>query len=217
MKKIVLVAASAAVLATLSACSCWSPINDSCVEVSHKYRTAIAPSAVSFNQTVVLPTKDVFRPTFSAGTTRISAIGNGDTREQALNDAVSKLCLENNCDMIAAAKAVIVRTSHPYWFFFNYKTYRVHLSGLPLTMTGLVKEMAPAPASEQKVADKEEKITKEDIVKIFTELLKVHAQAQAKPQCVPAMITLSDIRLNMTAAAQCDSKVAVKLPAKCVT
>lgn len=193
--------------AMLSACACWQPINENCAIPSHKVNDKVCPNAVAFNQVTILPCLEAYRPTFTVGAKRVQGVGNGFCAKSALQNAVAKICIENDCDMLSAAKAIIVRTTHPRWIFFSYDTYQVKLSGLPLTMTGMVKEEvklppppAPAPAPQ---------LTKEDIKLIFIELIK----NQPKPVCPPALIQLKDIRLSMTAAADTDSKVAVKLPA----
>lgn len=209
-KKMIILSACAGMIATLSACSCWQPINENCVITSHKINTEVKPNAVAFNQVTILPSREAYRPSFSVGRKRVKAVGNGRTTYSALQDAVAKICIENDCDMLSAAKAVIVRTTHPRWFFFSYDTYQVKLSGLPLTMTSMVKEKisplpppppAPAPAPQ---------LTKDDIKQIFIELIKNQPR---QPICKPAMIELKDIRLSMTASANTDSKIAVKLPA----
>lgn len=209
-KKMIILSACAGMIATLSACACWQPINENCVITSHKINTRVKPNAVAFNQVTILPSLEAYRPSFSVGKKRVKAVGNGKTAGMALQDAVAKICIENDCDMLSAAKAVIVRTTHPRWIFFSYDTYQVKLSGLPLTMTSMVKEKIaklpppppPAPAPQ---------LTKEDIKQIIVELLK--NQPRQQPICKPAMIELKDIRLSMTASANTDSKIAVKLPA----
>ena len=146
MKKILIAAASVGLLAALSACSCWKPMNETCSSSSHDYKKDVPPTGVLFNQQPVLPPKDNFRPVFEAGKRRVHAVGNGSTADRALQDAVAKLCLELDCDLIASAKAIVVRTTHPYWIFFSYDTFQVDLTGIPLTMTALEKESNPKPA-----------------------------------------------------------------------
>lgn len=206
-KKMVILTACAGMIATLSACSCWQPINENCANPSHAIRTKVKPDAVAFNQVTILPSLEAYRPTFSVGSKRVQAVGNGRSACAALQDAVAKICIENDCDMISAAKAIIVRTTHPRWFIFPYDTYQVKLSGIPLTMTGMTKEKL-APVVEK--AESAPQLTKEDIKQIFIEMIKNQPRP---PMCKPAMIELKDIRLSMTAAAATDSKVAVKLPA----
>ena len=220
MKKILVLAGSAAMLVSLSACNCWDKINESCIIPSHDVKTAVTPKAVAFNQVRVLPTKEAYRPTFTPGTKRVHAVGNGSTAQRALRDAVAKICLENDCDMLSAAKAIVVRTTHPRWFFFHFDTYQVKLSGLPLTMTALVKETVPVPPPSCKPSGNklpppppQPPLTKEDIKAIFIELIKL--QNPAQQPCPPALIQLKDIRLSMTASADSDSKIGVKLPATC--
>lgn len=205
-EKLILLPACAGVIAMLSACACWQPIDEKCAIPSHKVNTAIAPDAVAFNQVTILPCMEAYRPSFTVGAKRVQAVGNGMCAKAALQDAVAKICIENDCDMVSAAKAIIVRTSHPRWIFFHYNTYQVKLSGLPLTMTSMVKEkvLPPPPPRPCPV------MTKEDIKAIFVEMIK--AMPQPKPACKPALIHLKDIRLNMTAGADTDSPIAVKVP-----
>ena len=94
MKRIMIAAASCGLLAVLSACSCWKPLNDTCSSTSHDYKKDVPPTGVLFNQQAILPPKDNFRPVFEAGKRRVHAIGNGSTAYNALQDAVAKLCLE---------------------------------------------------------------------------------------------------------------------------
>ena len=219
-KKMIVLSVCAGMVAMLSACSCWHPINEKCVIPHHKICTRVKDRAVAFNQVNILPCLEVYRPSFTAGNKRVHAVGNGYCAKSALEDAVAKICIENDCDMISAAKAIVVRTTHPRWIFFSYDTYQVKLSGLPLTMTSLVKEkIAPPPpppvvmarANNAKFtppANASAPMTKEDIKLIIVETIK-----NQQPVCKPALIQLKDIRLSMTASAETDSKVAVKLPA----
>ena len=223
-EKLILLPVCAGLVAMLSACACWKPIDENCTIPTHCVNTRIAPGAVAFNQVKVLPTLDVYRPSFTAGTKRVQAVGDGKTAEAALMNAVAKICIENDCDMLSAAKAIIIRTSHPRWFFFHYDTYQVKLSGLPLTMTSMVKEklapLPPAPACKCEPPKAREAhspkaapprpLTKEDVKLIFVEAIKTLPPPQ--PVCKPALIHLKDIRLSMTASADSDSPVAVKLP-----
>jgi len=200
----------------LSACACWKPINENCSIPNHKTDTTIAPKAVSFNQVTILPCLEAFRPSFTVGRKRVQAVGNGCTAAAAMQNAVAKICIENDCDMLSAAKAIVVRTTHPRWIFFSYDTYQVKLSGLPLTMTSMVKErvIPRPPVRKAPPAPPAPRLTKEDIKAIFTELLKNQPKPQA-PVCKPALIHLKDIRLNMTAGADMDSPVAMKVPPCC--
>ena len=218
-KNLILLPACAGLIAMLSACACWRPIDEKCTIPSHKVNTKVTPDAVAFNQVTILPSLDVFRPSFTAGNKRVHAVGNGRCAEAALQDAVAKICIENDCDMLSAAKAIIVRTSHPRWFFFHYDTYQVKLSGLPLTMTSMVKEkMLPPPRPVVMTSMGKgnnlppprpgQMLTKDDIKAIFAEMIKTMPQ----PACKPALIHLKDIRLNMTAGAETNSPIAVKLP-----
>jgi len=208
-EKLILLPACAGLVAMLSACACWKPIDENCSIPNHCVKTQVTPGAVAFNQVAILPTLEAYRPSFTAGTKRVQAVGNGKTVEAALQNAVAKVCIENDCDMLSAAKAIVVRTSHPRWFFFHYDTYQVKLSGLPLTMTSMVKEkVAPLPPAPP--ACKCETLSKADIKAIFAEMIK--AMPKPQPVCKPALIHLKDIRLSMTAGADSDSPVAVKLP-----
>lgn len=217
-KKMIVLSVCAGMVAMLSACSCWQPINENCVIPSHKTCTKVKPRAVAFNQVTILPCLEAYRPSFTAGSKRVHAVGNGYCAKAALEDAVAKICIENDCDMISAAKAITVRTTHPRWIFFSYDTYQVKLSGLPLTMTSMVKEkLASPPPPVVKECKNCSKLTKEDIKLIVIEAIKnqplIEAVKNQPPVCKPAMIQLKDIRLSMTATAETDSKVAVKLPA----
>ena len=213
-EKLILLPACAGMVAMLSACNCWKPVDETCVLPTHCVNTKIAPNAVAFNQVTVLPTLDAFRPSFTAGTKRVQAVGTGFSAKAALQNAVAKICIENDCDMVSAAKAIIVRTKHPRWFIFPYETYQVKLSGLPLTMTSMVKEkvvpVRPAPPAPPAPVCKCKPLTKEDIQVIFVEMMK--AQPKPAPVCRPALIHLKDIRLSMTAGADSDSPLAVRLP-----
>ena len=209
-KKLFLLPVCAGMIAMLSACACWQPIDEKCAIPSHKINTAIAPDAVAFNQVTILPCMEAYRPSFTVGEKRVQAVGYGRCAKAALQDAVAKICIENDCDMLSAAKAIVVRTSHPRWIFFHYTTYQVKLSGLPLTMTSMVKEKVlppPPPAPPQPPCPV---LTKDDIKAIFIEMIKTMPKPQ--PVCKPALIHLKDIRLNMTAGADSDSPLAVKLP-----
>jgi hypothetical protein len=169
------------------------------MKTNHDIKATVTPDAVSFNQAVVLPVKEAFRPVYTAGTKRISVTGKGMTRDQAFNEAVSKACLEYNCDMLASAKAVVSKITHPYWIFFSYETYQVHLSGMPITMTGLSKEAYVAPVAKP--------------VAPVVKPVVVECKGKA---CQPAaMVTLSNIKLQMTADGATSSKVAVKVPGEC--
>ena len=198
MNKIAIFAA-AVVAVAMTGCSCWCPKDDNCMKTNHDIKATVTPDAVSFNQAVVLPVKEAFRPVYTAGTKRISVTGKGMTRDQAFNEAVSKACLEYNCDMLAAAKAVVTKITHPYWIFFSYETYQVHLSGMPITMTALAKEAYVAPVAKP--------------VAPVVKPVVVECKGKA---CQPAaMVTLSNIKLQMTADGATSSKVAVKVPGEC--
>ena len=206
MKKIFI---AAGLLAFLSACSpCWSPINETCTPKNndHVYKTFIEPEAIAFRQVPVLPSKEAYRPCFTPGEKRVKAVGNGTTMERAMEDAVAKICLENDCDMIVAAKAITVRTTHPRWFG-GYTTYQVNLSGIPLTMTSLTKEILKDSGEGEKTT-----LSKEDIKALILELMQGQS---ASGGCQPALLNLKDIRLTMTAAADTKSQLSVKMPAKC--
>ena len=215
-EKLILLPVCAGLVAMLSACACWKPVDENCTLPTHCVKTKISPNAVAFNQVTVLPTLDAFRPSFTAGTKRVQAVGNGFSAKAALQNAVAKICIENDCDMLSAAKAIIIRTSHPRWIFFHYDTYQVKLSGLPLTMTSMVKEKVlprpPAPPVPPAPPCKCKPLTKEDVKVIFLETVKTLPQPQPEPVCKPALIHLKDIRLSMTAGADSDSPLAVKLP-----
>ncbi len=210
MKKVAVAIVAMAVMGVISGCTCWAPQDKTCVSVSHEQKSSVIDNALAIHQVSVLPTKDAFRPTFTAGTKRITGSAEGSSECKAINNAITGLCLVNDCDMIAAAKVVVVKTYHPVWFFFYNATYKATISGIPLTMTGLTKEVVkeevkPAPVVT-KIVCKKEGLTKEEVLALIK---------KDNENCKPAMISLKDIKLSMTASADSDSKIGVKLPANC--
>lgn len=218
MKKSIISAVALFMVLAMAGCSCWSAKDDGCVIPTHKEESWTSPAALNYAKPAILPSKDAFRPVFTAGSKRLSVVADGKKADIALDNAVSKFCLEYNCDLIVAAKAVVVKTTHPRWFFFNYKTYRVFLSGMPVTITGLNKEVAPASylaKFEKQDNNKDVNVVKAPVAAPAKAPAKASAEASAKAPaaCAPAFLTLSDIKINMTATAATDSKVAVKVPA----
>lgn len=222
-----------------SSCSCWSPVDkEECYLESHKISSSVMPDPLTLKQTGVLPTLDVFRPEFTAGTRRVSAKASGADQKRAISNAICKFLLAYDCDQIVGARVVSKKTVHPRFFFFDYPTYTAEVTGFPVTMSGLVKEKLSEEVAEKKDMEREEKNNSKDegptIMNFFSfssnkapaapaapapeaasasAPAPAPAPAAAQPECKPAMIELTDINLSVTAKAQTSDKIAVKLPA----
>ena len=136
----------------LSSCAmCRKPQLDSCVPVQadHCFSQTIYPESMTAVQPIILPSGDVFRPVFRAETKRFEATGIGESREEALNNAVVNFLKDAKCDHIVSASIAYEETVHPnwkIWQWFHHTTYVAKVSGIPVKMESLVREKAPKSA-----------------------------------------------------------------------
>lgn len=212
--KIFAVAMSAVSAVILTGCCmCSDPIDLSCVEPSHETTKYATPDPLRFAGPTVLASTDTFRPTFRAGTERISAVGLGLTREDALGDAVVSFKRAAKCDYIVAANIEVVKTTHPTWRWFRRRVtnYQVTLTGLPIFIDKLVRsEKAPEPIVKTVV--KTVNVCKCPDIK---EIVKALPAAAPEHKCAPlGMLKLTDIDVQIKAKGATDDKAGVIFPAK---
>lgn len=205
MKKILTFVIAAAGAAIFSGCNmCSDPIDISCEEASHISDKQLDPSSISYTAPKIVPTRDVFRPTFRAGTERKVAVGSGNSLEEATSDAIIKFKRENKCDYIVSVTREIVKRTHPTWRFFATTNYQVTIYGLPVYLDKLIREELPAEKEQPKAEETQPQLTKADIVTIIKE-------ERQKSQV--GLLKLHDINVQINAKGTTNDKAGMVFPA----
>lgn len=221
MKKLFILApAFVATAMIFTGCAmCTDPISVACTENTHNTDKLITPESMAFTAPLIVPTRDTFRPTFAAGTKRMTAVGNGTSREEATNDAFMKFKAAAECDYIVAVNISIVKSTHPTWRFFATTNYTVTITGLPIYLDKLVREEAAPTASVQTTTAQTPPppptpaLSKEDVTLIIR---KEIASLRERPahQCNFGLLKLSDIDVQIRAKGSTPEGVGVTFPAK---
>ena len=220
MKKMFLFGIAAVAAIAFTGCRmCSDPIHGelTCIENSHFNEVMVRPNALALTKPNLAGSRELFRPVFKAGPKRITVVGEGLTRRIARNDAIAKFLATANCDYIVAVTTVVKAKTHPTWRFFSTTNYTVTLSGIPIHLEKLSCESLDAKKADQIAVvtlndeEDEEKpeIKTEEKKEITTESTTTH-QCKA----TPALITLSDIDVKISAKGSTDDKGGIIFPLK---
>ena len=143
MKSFVVLSMAAVTVFAVSGCRwCFEPQGQdpSCMETSHILITKNSPSTTSMVTPNIAISREVFRPVFRAGTSRVTVMGAGGDREDATMDAIAKFLAQTKCDYIVSVSTVAVKNIHPtpWWYFFiRHSNYSVTFSGVPVYLDKL--------------------------------------------------------------------------------
>ncbi|MBE6375074.1 MAG: hypothetical protein E7050_01290 [Lentisphaerae bacterium] len=134
---------------------CTDPIDSSCIEVSHPGNKQVLPDGVAFQAPVVKASPDYIVPRFRVGNVRVTAIGTGNSLEEATNDAIINFKKKAQCDYIVAVNTDVSQHTHPTLRIHALTNYSVSLTGLPVFLDRLevVDGKAEAEAAAAKTAE----------------------------------------------------------------
>ena len=201
---------------TFTGCAmCKMPIKDdaSCIEPTHIASIKLNPENVTYVQPQIAPCTDVFKPSFEAGTKRVSVTGTGNSLEEATADAIATFMEKTECDYIVGTTRVITTKTHPTNRFIATTNYTVRLSGIPVTMSKLEKVQPPEVEKPAPAADPS--LTEDDVKKIIADALAAMPQPEAEKKCCPlGMVKLTDINVKVNAKAIAEDPAGVVFPAK---
>ena len=206
----------AAVTATVfTGCSmCNMPIQDdaSCVEPSHITSIQLDPQNIAYAQPKVAPCTDVFKPSFEAGSKRVTVTGTGNSLDEATADAIAAFMEKTECDYIVGTTRVITTKTHPTYRFFATTNQTVKLSGIPVTMKKLEK-LQPPKAEKKVIPAPAPALSKDDVKKIIADALA--AQPKPEKKCCPlGLVKLTDINVKVDAKAIAEDPAGLVFPAK---
>ncbi len=210
--------AAAAALAFTGCSMCSDPIHGeiTCIEASHYNEVQVRPNALALTKPNLAGSRELFRPVFKAGTKRITVVGEGLSRRIARNDAIAKFLAAADCDYIVGVTTIVKAKTHPTWRFFSTTNYTVTLSGIPIHLDKLSCESLDAKKADEISAvttnDEEEEEKKSVTEKTVTE--STTAVVESKCQATPALISLSDIDVKISAKGSTNDKAGIIFPVK---
>lgn len=217
MKKLLIVAVAAAGSLMFTGCKmCSDPIDVSCEEASHISDKQLNPECISYVAPGIAPTRDIFRPTFRAGSERKSSIGSGLSLDEATSDAIIKFKQEHGCDYIVSVTREIVKRTHPTWRFFATTNYQVTIYGLPIYLDKLIREELPvvkdAASSSTVVTSSQSTQSTQSTQLTRAEIVTIIKEENQKNQL--GLLKLSDIDVQIKAKGHTDDKAGMVFPVK---
>lgn len=229
MKKLIVCGAAFVAAVAFTGCRmCTDPLPGeiNCIEPSHYSEVQVRPNALALTKPSIAGSRELFRPVFKAGVKRITVVGEGTSRRAARNDAIAKFLKTADCDYIVGVTTIVTQKTHPTWRLFATTNYTVTLSGFPIHLEKLSCEtISDEKADKITVNTNGEEEDAEDKGEDKTED-KAENKADNKAdnnddatdtaphtcKVTPALVKLSDIRVNITANGATDDKAGVVFP-----